>query len=194
MARAMGAYCSDPVPSFNAIGSIPMIVAREVIRMGRNRTRQAVITASETGKILLFQFVGEIDDQNAVRPGDANQHQQPHQRHDIKSGSGQRENHQDSNEAHGNGKHDEKRINERAELRHQDEVKKQRGEDKALSEALKRLFMPSTIPRKLLVHFPEPSCRPQCCLDCARQSGQDPPLWASHRRRQRAGSDSGRLQ
>ena len=50
IAWAMGAYCSAPVPSFMAIGIIPMMVASEVIRMGRSRTRQAVITASATGR------------------------------------------------------------------------------------------------------------------------------------------------
>ncbi len=46
MARAMGVYCSAPVPNFIAMGIMPMIVASEVIRMGRRRTRHAVITAS----------------------------------------------------------------------------------------------------------------------------------------------------
>ena len=48
MARASGAYCSLPVPIFKAIGTIPMMVASEVIRIGRKRTRQEVITASST--------------------------------------------------------------------------------------------------------------------------------------------------
>ena len=46
MTRASGAYCSLPVPSFKAIGTMPMMVASEVIRIGRSRTRQAVMTAS----------------------------------------------------------------------------------------------------------------------------------------------------
>jgi hypothetical protein len=41
MARAMGVYCSAPVPNFIAMGVMPMIVASEVIRMGRSRTRHA---------------------------------------------------------------------------------------------------------------------------------------------------------
>ena len=48
MARASGAYCSLPVPSFRAMGTIPMMVASEVIKIGRRRTRQEVITASST--------------------------------------------------------------------------------------------------------------------------------------------------
>ena len=39
-ARAKGAYDSLPSPIFKAIGINPMMVASEVIRMGRSRTRQ----------------------------------------------------------------------------------------------------------------------------------------------------------
>ena len=49
MARAIGVYCSAPSPNFKAMGIIPMIVASEVIRIGRNRTRHAVMMASVTG-------------------------------------------------------------------------------------------------------------------------------------------------
>ena len=50
MARAIGVYCSAPVPSFSAMGIIPIIVASEVIRIGRRRTRHAVMTASAGDK------------------------------------------------------------------------------------------------------------------------------------------------
>ena len=36
IARASGAYASLPVPSFMAIGSKPITVANDVIRIGRN--------------------------------------------------------------------------------------------------------------------------------------------------------------
>ncbi len=75
MARASGAYCSLPVPSFSAIGTMPMMVASEVIRIGRRRTRQDVITASSTDLPLLLQPVREFHDQNAVGGRDADQHQ-----------------------------------------------------------------------------------------------------------------------
>ena len=38
IARAMGVYCSAPVPNFSAMGIMPMMVASEVIRMGRRRS------------------------------------------------------------------------------------------------------------------------------------------------------------
>ena len=50
MGCAMGAYCSAPVPSLSAIGIMPMMVASDVIRIGRRRTRHAVITASADGQ------------------------------------------------------------------------------------------------------------------------------------------------
>src|ERR1700758_1847219 len=46
MVRARGAYCSLPVPSLRAMGIIPMMVANDVIKIGRSRTLQEVITAS----------------------------------------------------------------------------------------------------------------------------------------------------
>ena len=50
MARAMGAYCSEPVPNLSAMGIMPIMVAKDVIRIGRKRTRQAVMTASTNGR------------------------------------------------------------------------------------------------------------------------------------------------
>ena len=49
MERASGAYCSLPASSARAIGIMPRIVAKEVIKTGRKRTRQAVATASSMG-------------------------------------------------------------------------------------------------------------------------------------------------
>jgi hypothetical protein len=57
MTRANRAYCSLPVPNFSAIGIMPMIVAKEVIKMGRRRTRQEVITANheESRRLCLYR-------------------------------------------------------------------------------------------------------------------------------------------
>ena len=78
MARAMGVYCSAPVPNFIAMGVMPMIVASEVIRMGRSRTRHAVITASAGAEALRLQVMREIHNQDAVGIGDADEHQHSH--------------------------------------------------------------------------------------------------------------------
>ncbi len=50
IARASGAYCSLPVPSFSAIGANPIMVASDVIKIGRSRTRHDVITESSTAR------------------------------------------------------------------------------------------------------------------------------------------------
>ena len=128
MARAMGVYCSPPVPSFMAMGIIPMMVASDVIRIGRRRTRQAVMTASTTDSPCSSELVREIDDQDAVGVRDADQHQHAHQRHDVQRGVGERQNDQHADEAHGNGQHDQERIDERAELRNQNQEQKNKRE------------------------------------------------------------------
>ena len=79
MARASGAYCSLPVPNASAIGTIPMMVASEVMRIGRRRTRQDVHDSILDGASLLFQPVREFDDQNAVGSRDADKHEHSHQ-------------------------------------------------------------------------------------------------------------------
>ncbi len=137
MARAMGVYCSPPVPSFIAIGIIPMMVASEVIRMGRRRTRQAVITASPDRQPLLFQLVREIDDQNAVGIRDADQHQHSHQRHHVERGVSQRQNDQHADEAHRDRQHDQERIDQGFELRHQDQKQQNEGKPKPIPKLLK---------------------------------------------------------
>ncbi len=121
MARASGAYCSLPVPSFSAMGIMPMMVASEVIKMGRSRTRQEVITASSTDWPLLLQAMRELDDQDAVGGGDADQHQHAHERHHVQGCVGQRQDDQHTDEAHGDRQHDEERILEGTELRNQNQ-------------------------------------------------------------------------
>ena len=97
-----------------------------------------MITASSTGLLLLLQPVRELDDQNAVRSGNADQHQHAHQRHHVERGVGERQDHQHADEAHGNRQHDQERIHERTELRHQDQVQQDDRQRKADGEALER--------------------------------------------------------
>ena len=54
IARASGAYASLPVPSFSAIGTRPMIVASDVIRIGRSRMRHELTTASQQRHAVLL--------------------------------------------------------------------------------------------------------------------------------------------
>ena len=59
IAVAKGAYASLPTPSFIAIGSRPMIVASDVIKIGRNRTLPDIATASSSA-IPYFCCVGVL--------------------------------------------------------------------------------------------------------------------------------------
>ena len=63
-----------PAPVANTNGSTPRINANDVIRMGRRRMRAASTAASVMDIPLCTKLFGELDDQNAVFAGQANQH------------------------------------------------------------------------------------------------------------------------
>src|SRR5579871_899379 len=86
---------------------------------------------------LFFEFVREVDDQNAVRVGDSDQHQHAHQRHDIQGGMGKRQNDEHADEAHGNREHDEQRIDKRSELGDQNQKEEDERNPEADGETLK---------------------------------------------------------
>ena len=140
MARAIGVYCSPPSPSFMAIGIMPMMVASEVIRIGRSRTRQAVITASATDRPCSSSLCAKSTIRMLLEVGDADQHQHAHQRHHVQRGVGQRQNDQHADEAHRNRQHDQERIDERSELRHQNQEQQDERNAEADREALERLI------------------------------------------------------
>ena len=118
------------------------MVASEVIRMGRSRTRQAVIMASATDEPLRLELVREIDDQDAVGIGNADQHEHAHQRHDIQGGVRERQDNQHADEAHGDRQHDQERIDKRAELSDQNQEQQNKRDPKANREALERCVHP----------------------------------------------------
>ena len=117
--------------------------------MGLRRTRHAVITASAGVIPWLLKVVSEIDNQNAVRVGDTDQHQHPHQRHNVQCAVGERQDDQHADKPHGNCQHDQEGINERFELRRQDqeqqEKRNQEPEGKALKGSLHALDHPAQI-------------------------------------------------
>ena len=108
------------------MGIMPSSVASEVIRMGRRRTLQAWTVASQQRHSLLVKDVRELDDQNAVRDHDAGHHDDAHQRHDVERAAGEHQDEHHAGEARRNGHEDDERIDERSELRHQDQVDQQR--------------------------------------------------------------------
>ena len=76
-ARPSGAFCSPPSPSPSDIGSMPMIIASAVMMTGRRRVIPAASAASRGVAAHLALIVGEGDDEDAVRGGDADAHDRP---------------------------------------------------------------------------------------------------------------------
>ena len=152
MARANGAYASEPVPNFKAMGIKPRIVANEVIRMGRKRTRQAVPTASRKALALGAQRAREFHDQNAVGNHDANHHDHAHERHDVEGRSGEQQHHNHTGNAGRNGQQDDEGIDERLELRHQDQIDERNGKNQSKSKTSEGLIHALYRPAKIYVH------------------------------------------
>ena len=148
MARAMGAYCSPPVPSFSAMGIMPMMVASEVIRMGRRRTRQAVITASATRQPCSSSRCAKSTIRMLLESAMPTSISTPISDITFRVVCGERQNHQHADEAHRNRQHDQKRIDEGPELRHQDQVEQDERKDEADREALERFVHALTMPRR----------------------------------------------
>ena len=92
--------------------------------------------ASVGGHALLDEVVGELDDEDAVGEGDADQHDDAHEGHDVERGAPEEEGEQDSAECGGKGEEDEEGIGKGAELRDEDEIEQEDGEDEANREAV----------------------------------------------------------
>ena len=92
-ASASGWFASEPCSRPIAVGMRPMTVARLVIAMGTKRERAAAMIASTLVDALDEPAVGVVDEQDAVRDGDADDHQDAHQRGDREAlpGGHQRE-------------------------------------------------------------------------------------------------------
>ena len=68
---------SAPAPVATTIGSTPRMNAKEVMRIGRNRSRQASVVASSQRLSLLAQLPGELDDENGILASQSDQHHEP---------------------------------------------------------------------------------------------------------------------
>ncbi len=94
-ARPSGAICCPPSPKASAIGSMPAIMAAEVIRMGRSRREAASTTAAlalsardrlSVGGALARRalLLGKGDQQNRVGHRHADRHDRADERLDVK--------------------------------------------------------------------------------------------------------------
>ena len=74
---------SAPGPVAIISGTTPRMKAKAVIRIGRSRSRQASTAASTADGAALLRLPGELDDQDGVLGGKADQHDQADLHQDI---------------------------------------------------------------------------------------------------------------
>ena len=99
--------------------------------------RQGLDRRFEERQPSLVQNAGELDDEDAVRDHDAGHHDDAHQRHDVERAAGEQQDHDYPCQAGRNGHQDDKRIDKRGELRHENEVHQCDGDQQSQTEALK---------------------------------------------------------
>ncbi len=80
---AQGLRISAPAPRAIISGTTPRMKANEVITIGRSRSRQASSVASRARLARLPFLLGELDDQNRVLAGQADQHDEADLREDV---------------------------------------------------------------------------------------------------------------
>ena len=80
---------SAPAPSAITSGTTPKMKANEVIRIGRSRSRHASSVASRRGTPASWLLLGELDDQDRVLAGQADQHHEADLREDAHVHAGQ---------------------------------------------------------------------------------------------------------
>src|SRR5579863_1924260 len=82
----------------------------------------------------------EVDDQNAVRACDSDQHQYTHEGHHVQRRSRQKEDYHNSGETHGDRQHDQYGVYERPELRDQNEIEQKKRQAEADPKTAERLL------------------------------------------------------
>ena len=81
-ARPFGAFCSPPSPRISAMGSMPIIIASAVMHTGRSRVvagNQRRLPCILFGLTLAAGFVREAHHEDAIRSGNTDGHQRPHE-------------------------------------------------------------------------------------------------------------------
>jgi hypothetical protein len=82
-------------------------------------------------------LVGEIDQQDRIGHNDSDHRDDPHEGFDVKRGAGKEQRPDDPDQSHRHRKHDDERVEKRAELRDHYEVEQDHRKQQAVSEALK---------------------------------------------------------
>ena len=107
---------------------MPMIMASAVIRTGRKRVAPAWSAARTRVAMFSELLLGEGDDQNAVRGGDAHAHDGSHQCGDAERGVGDEEEQNDAGQRRGQRGNDDERVQPGLEIHDDQQVDQNDGE------------------------------------------------------------------
>jgi hypothetical protein len=107
-------------------------VAIEVIRIGRRRRRDASRIAVAMSRAGVAQLVGELDDQDAVLGGEADQHDDSDLAVEVERLAHQREPDDSARHRERHGGDDHRRVDEALELGGEQQIDEQDGEAKTI--------------------------------------------------------------
>ena len=110
---------SAPGPVAIISGTTPRMKAKAVIRIGRSRSRQASTAASTARGAALLRLAGELDDQDGVLGGEADQHDQADLDEDVVVEAAERDAEQRGEHAERHDQHDGERHDPAFVLRRQ---------------------------------------------------------------------------
>ena len=119
---------SAPAPLENTSGSTPRMKANEVMRIGRSRMRQASSAASTGGPALHVELARELDDQDRVLAGQADQHEEADLREDVVVALGEPHAGDGAEQAHRHDQDDRERQRPALVLRRQHQEHEQHAE------------------------------------------------------------------
>ena len=130
---------------------MPSSVASEVIRMGRRRTLQ--LPRSQCGRAgALVQRSRELTMRmlfDTTMPAIIIRHQ----RHDVQCASGEQQNEDNTGKSWRNGHQNDERVDERFELRHQDQIDQQDGDDQPHAKFVESLVHLARVPHISMMVF-----------------------------------------
>ena len=110
-----------PAPVANISGTTPRMKAKAVIRIGRSRRRAASIAASTMLETFLAPPLGELDDQDRVLGGEADQHDEADLRIDVDLHAAQPQRQQRAEQRERHREQDHERHRPALVLRRQDQ-------------------------------------------------------------------------
>ena len=141
-ARPSGAVCSPPSPRPSAIGTMPAIIARLVMRIGRRRLRAPSTRRrrSAARRRAMPAAFGEGHQQDRVRHGHADGHDRAHERLNVQRRARQPEHQDHAGDHRRHGRHDQERQLQRLEVRRQQQEDHHHRQQQPGSQAVEHLL------------------------------------------------------